>query len=531
VQAGEVGLAPTPHPALTPALSPRREVSIGGPGPLRSFNPLLADDEGTRAISRLLFDSLLSVDPDTGALRPGLAESWLVSPDSRTITFTLRTSPRWHDGEALTAKDAAFTMELARQLAPQTPHLVEFSAIAATASPDTHTLVVTLRQPACTLLYPLGLLPILPGHLLAGSNAITDSFNSAPIGSGPFMYRAGSPGQGIIVARNPSYWGSRPSLDSLSYQVFTDTQTLADAVAAGRVDVASLPRDTAVSLPDNPDLNRYPYPTQEYFFIAFNNAVTVTNHFILSDRRVRQALSLALDRRHILEQVVAGEGVLLSGPFLPGYWAVDTGEARLAPPTQPPPYDPEQARALLAEAGWSDSDNDGVLDKAGVPLRFIIHANGENRTREEIAILAQQYYRAIGVDATVGTAEYGNFLYYIFEHDFDALVFSWPLGLEPDQSQFWRSDKNAIGSGFNFVSYSNSQVDALLDEAAGLPGCSPGARAQRYGKVASILAEDRPYDFLFAPNAYLVARSRVAGIAPSPFAGPYWNVGDWYIRD
>jgi peptide/nickel transport system substrate-binding protein len=510
--------APSPTTIPTPAPAPGGQVIVGGPG-LAAFNSLLADDEGSRAVSRLLFDSLLAVDPATGALQPGLAEDWEFSADNRAMNFRLRSGPRWHDGQPLTAQDVVFTLETARQLASQKPHLADFAALGAIGEADGHTVTVNLDEPGCTLLYQVGLLPILPRHLLEAGEIEGDPFNSAPVGSGPFVFAGGNPGQQVTLERNPAYWGQTPHLERWSYRVFTDTQALADALAAGEVDVAALSWDAPALLPHG-DFAFYPYPAAEYLFIAFNSAEPTERHFIFGDRRVRQAFSLALDRERILEQVLDGQGVPISGPFLPGYWATDEQEI--------PPYDPAKARELLAAAGWADSDGDGILDRQGKPLRFFIHVNGENEVRQGIAALAQQYYRAIGADAGFGPVEWGGFLDYIFTHDFDAVVFSWPLSPEPDQRRFWRSDQ---GAGFNFVSYSNPQLDALLDEGATLSGCSPARRAQIYSQVAALLAEERPYDFLFAPHAFLVASPRIGGIAPSAFAGPYWNVADWHISN
>jgi peptide/nickel transport system substrate-binding protein len=515
--------APSPPIVTTPAPVPGGRVIVGGPGPLAAFNPLLADDEGSRAVSRLLFDSLLAVDPATGALQPGLAEGWEFSADSRTMTFRLRSGPRWHDGQPLTAQDVVFTLESARQLAGQRPHLADFAALGAVTAADERTVVVNLDKPGCTLLYQVGLLPILPRHLLEAGKAGDTPFDKAPTGSGPFVFAGGTPGQQVTLERNPAYGGQSPYLEEWSYRVFTDTQALADALAAGEIDVAALPYSGRFpgSLEKLSEKIVYPYPAAEYLFIAFNSAGPVERHFIFGDRRVRQAFSLALDREHILKRVLDGQGVLLGGPFLPGYWAANG---------QPiPPYDPDKARALLAAAGWADSDGDGILDRQGKPLRFFIRVNGENEVRQGIAILAQQYYRAIGADVGFGPVEWGGFLDYIFTHDFDAAVFGWPLSLEPDQRLFWRSDQNAEGAGFNFVSYNNPQLDALLDEGATLGGCSAARRAQIYNQVAALLAEDRPYDFLFAPYDFLVASPRVGGIAPSSFAGPYWNVPSWYV--
>lgn len=494
---------------------------VGGSGPLASFNPLLADDEGSRAVSGLLFDSLLAIDPQTGAPEPRLAESWEFSTGNRAITFRLRSGLRWHDGKPLTAGDVAFTLESAGRLAGSAPHLADFAALGKIAADDEHTVVVNLNEPGCTLLYRIGSLPILPRHLLETAPSGSAAFDEAPVGSGPFVFSGGTPGQQVTLERNPDFWGQAPLLEKWSYRVYTDTAALAGALSKGEVDLAALPWNAPALLPGS-GLDFYPYPAAEYLFIAFNSDQPSERHFVFGDRQVRQAFSLALDRKKILEQALDGQGVLLGGPYLPGHWAVEGREI--------PEYNPAKARELLASAGWKDSDGDGLLDRQGKPLRFFIRTNGENEVRQKIAVLAQQYYRDVGADVSFGPLEWGGFLGYIFTHDFDAAVFGWPLSPEPDQRRFWRSDQNTKGAGFNFTSYSNPQLDALLDEGAGLEGCAPDRRTQVYSRAAALLAEDRPYDFLFAPYAFLVADRKVGGVAPGSFAGPYWNVENWYIR-
>jgi len=216
--------------------------------------------------------------------------------------------------------------------------------------------------------------------------------------------------------------------------------------------------------------------------------------------RVRKALSCALDRQRILEVVLDNEGVLINSPFPPGHWALAGGGPSI------PSYDPAYARSLLEQAGWGDKDGDGFLEKNDAPLRVSVAANGENPIRVKTAMLAVQYYRAIGVDAEAHIVEWGNLLEKLFLHNYQAAVFSWPFNPDPDQTLFFASDEAQLKEGFNFVSYANSRADALLREGLRAPGCAPDMRAQAYGELALLLAEERPYDFLFAPYTLTAVR-------------------------
>jgi peptide/nickel transport system substrate-binding protein len=490
---------------------PGGQIVIGGLGRPDTLNPWLTESEAGRALVPLLFDSLLAHDPHTDQLIPRLSKDWSVSDDSRTITFTLRTDAHWHDGQLVTADDVVFSIEAARDPAldslygPQLGHVTEVNAA------DRRTVVINLDGPHCPSLAALGELPILPQHVLADSNRDT------PIGSGPFVLLDWTAEGEVNLARNDAYWGSVAYLDSLSYRPFETPAELQSALENEQVEVALMPPGHPVDLRSpSPSISVYRYPAPEFLFIAFNN-----EHPILGDARVRQALSMAVDRQQLLETTLNGTGDLIAGSLPAAHWAAD-------PTLKPPAYDPDAARQLLAKAGWSDSDGDGWLDRDGERLRLPVRTNGGNRLREDVATLVAGYYRAVGVDASVELVLWGAVVDDLFTHDFDIIVFSWPLRAEPDQSRWWLSTEDEIGSGYNFVSFADETVDRLLEEALAVPGCNPADRAELYRQVQGVLAQERPYDFLFVPYAALLARPDLGGMEVGPFASPLENAAAWY---
>ncbi len=514
----------TPRPATplppTATPTPRQGGAVvqGGPSDVTTLNPLLADDDTSLMICGQLFDSLLAADAETGALVPRLARSWQVSDDGLTITFELRDDAVWHDGQSLTAADVAFTFETVFDPALNSPRRGALEAVADFEATDDTTFVVRLKEADCSVLYGLGLVGIVPRHVLEGRDVARAPFNTTtPIGSGPFVLTERVPGQYLTLSRNDRYWGQKAHIDTWTYRVVADVRP---ALEAGELDVAPIgPQDVAAT----EAMGRFEVrraPAAEYYFVAFNN-----DHPILGDQRVRQALSYAVDRQRLVDEIAHGEGQLLSTSLLPGHWAL-SGVEGLAPFE----YDPDRAADLLAQAGWSDSDGDGLRDRDGQPLMLRLSTNSDNRLREDIAVLVQQYYRAVGVGAQVEFMEWGNLVQDMFTHNFDAIVFSWPLGPDADGTPWWDSRQNTPGRGFNFVSYANPQVDGLLATGLTASRCDPAARARAYGQVAVILAEERPYDFLFAPYRLWAVNRRIGGVAPSPYAGPVWNLAQWHVR-
>jgi peptide/nickel transport system substrate-binding protein len=474
----------------------------------------------------LLFDSLLAYhrrgptgSPDSGAPQPHLAEAWTIAGNSQTITFTLRSDAGWHDGQPVTADDVVFTIKSARDpvldslYGPQLGHVTEVSA------PDDGTVVVSFDEPHCPSLTVLGELPILPQHLLAGSDPNIESFGSAPVGSGPFVFVGWTPGGEVHLARNDEYWGGVPYLDALSYRPFENATDLGHALESGQIDVALMPPGR---LPDftlsSPSFSVYRYSAPEFLFVAFNG-----DHPVLSDQRVRLALSMAVDREQLLGQALDGWGELIAGSLPSTHWAADSA-------LRPPAYDPDGARQLLAEVGWTDSDGDGWLDQDGERLRLPVRTNGGNQLREDVATLIASYYRAIGVDASAELVVWGALVDDLFTHDFEVIVFAWPLQAEPDQSRLWLSTEDEVGSGYNFVSFADETADRLMQEALAVPGCDPTLRAERYRQIQRLLAQERPYDFLFVSYATVLSRPGVYGVTAGPFAGPLESAAAWYIK-
>ncbi len=474
-----------------------------------TLNPILADDPVSLTVVELLFDRLLTVDPQTGSLRPGLASSWQVSADGLTITFTLRDDVLWHDGQPFSAADVDFTFR-ASHITEREPLVKEFKAV------DETIFVVTLSDADCSILYDLGSVSIAPRHTLSDDSRAS-SFNANPVGTGPFMFGERVAGDHITLLRNPRYWGQVPHLDAWTYKVVADKEALLTGLEAGQLDVIPLPLEDLPSVETASSFQVHRYLANEYYFIGYN-----VDHPILRDVRVRRALSQAVDRRRLIDHILGGQGQLLDTGLLPAHWAYPKDLAAY-------PFDPARAGQLLAEAGWVDSDGDGIRDREGEPLRLRLATNGGNAVREAIAILAQQYYLAVGVAAEVELMNWGDFLEDTFTHDFDVVVFSWPLALDPDEWELWHSGESTLESGFNFVSYRNPRVDELLWQGLRVPRCAESRRAAIYGEIATILAEDQPYAFLFAPYNLVVVNERVGGVAPSPFAGLHWNLADWYV--
>jgi peptide/nickel transport system substrate-binding protein len=512
---------PTPTLTHTPMPFPRggRVVEVGLAG-VSTLNPLLAadDDDLSRAVGGLLFDGLLRVHPQTAALTPGLALDWRVSDDGRTFTFHLRPGVTWHDGRPFSAADVTFTLAVAGDPEGPSPFRFALAGVSQAMAPDSMTVVVTFDEPGCDALYAVGRVPILPRHLLEGQGLAEAAFNQRPVGTGPFLFAAWKADGSLVLNANQDYWAGRPHLDGWLYRLAPDMAGLQEDLRLGRAHLARLPDGLEVaSLPEA--FHVLSYPADRWYFLALNN-----DHPALRDGAVRRALALALDRERLLAAALGGQGALMDTPWLATHWAI--AGASLTPLA----YAPGQARQLLAEAGWRDTDGDGLLDQDGRPLHVDISANLGNPARERIALLAQQYWHAMGVSAQVEALPWGTFVDDLFRHAFDVGVFDWPLEPGPDQTWLWAAGENGPGTGFNFVSYEDAQVDRLLKQGRTAPACDPARRAAAYRDLAVRLAADQPYIFLFVAHRRLGVAEALVGPQPGPYGRLYWNVTDWWLE-
>ena len=240
---------------------------------------------------------------------------------------------------------------------------------------------------------------------------------------------------------------------------------------------------------------------------------------LFQDKRVRQALTYAINKESIIQGVLLGLGVVATGPYKPDSWVYNPHVKRY-------PYNLEKAKELLKEAGWEDSDGDGILDKDGRPFAFSILTNQGNTQRTNAGVIIQADLKKVGIEVNVRIVEWAAFLKeFINKKNFEAVILGWSVPQDPDQYDVWHSTKTKE-TELNFVSYNNPEVDRLLD--LGRHTFDLEKRKEYYYKFQEILAEDQPYTFLYVPDSLQCISSRFHGIKPAP-AGITYNFIKWYV--
>ena len=480
---------------------------------------MVAGESASGTITANIFNKLLKYDKNLD-LEGELAESWKVSEDQKTITFKLKPNLKWADGKPLTSADVLFTWQLVTNDKTQSPYASDYQLVKKAETPDAQTFSVTYDQAYAPAVDSWSGLQILPKHLLEGKDLHTTAFARNPVGSNYYKLDSWVTGENLKLSKNANAVLGQANIDHLVTRIIPDNSAQFLELMADNIDSMGLdPIKFSRIIPARPELQQklalYKELGNSYTYLGFN-----LKHKPFDDKRVRQAINYAIDKQEIIDGVLLGLGEPVASPYKPGTrWS--------NPNLKPYPYDKAKAIALLTEAGFADTNGDGILERDGKAFSFEIITN-QNKEREKTAVLVQRRLKDVGIDVKIRSIEWASFISrFIKTGDFDAVLLGWGLGLDPDQYNIWHSSQQKPGQ-FNFIGYNNPTVDHLLE--AGRLELNPDKRMKIYHEFSKVLLEDSPIVYLSAGYGLMAINKRVYGIdKPSPPAGVGYNSEKWYI--
>ncbi|WP_319778898.1 peptide-binding protein [Maridesulfovibrio sp.] len=476
----------------------------------------LSSDSASHEVASKIFVSALKYNKDI-ELVPYAAESFEVLEGGKLLKFKLREDIRWTDGEPLTAEDVEFTYNM--MIDPKTPtaYAGDFKNIKEFKRTGKYTFEVRYDKIFARSLITWAS-DILPKHILEGEDLNTTKYRRNPVGAGPYKLKEWIPGRRLILEANEDYFEGRPYIDELVYRVIPDISTQFLELKSGSLDSMGLTPQQYLfqTKGGNWDRNfqKFKYLSFSYSYLGFN----MESPFF-KDLRVRRAINYAIDKEEIVKGVLFGLGYPAMGPYKPGTWVYNDK-------LKPYGYHPEKAKALLKEAGWVDTDGDGILDRDGKPFSFSVIINQGNSLRIKSATIIQNRLRDVGIEVKIRTVEWAAFLKeFIDTGRFDATILGWNILQDPDIYSVWHSSK-AVPGGLNFIKYKNDELDELLDK--GRSTLDQSDRKVIYDRVQEIMHEEQPYCFLYVPMALPIYSSRIQGLKVEP-AGLGYNADWWWI--
>jgi len=488
-------------------------------GDASNLIPMIASDAASHAVAGQMYLPLLKYDRDLNLVGQ-LAEGWEVSKDNLSITFHIRRDLKWSDGAPFTSADCLFTLRLIQSDHTQSPYKSDYVMVKRAEALDPYSFTVHYDEPFSPALSSWAGLAILPKHVFEHEDIMHTPLSRTPKATiGPYFLSDWQSQQSILLRANPDYFDGPVWISERLTRIIPDPATQFLELSAGRLDSMGLSPlqysrlfNIKAELRDN--YRRYQYLDFVYTYLGFN-----LKREPFDDPQVRKAIAYAIDRQELVDGVLLGLGEVIASPYKPGTQWVNHN-------LKPRPYSPEKAKEILHEAGWGDSDGDGILDRNGKPLSFTILTNNGNKQRADAATIMQQRLKQVGISVKVRLVEWSAFIEnFINKRDFDAVILGWSMTPEPDQFNIWHSSQTGARQ-FNFLSYSNPKVDEALMEARRT--FDTAERKRLYDIMQEQIYNDVPMVFLFAPYSLPVFNKRIHGIEPAP-AGIGWNSEHWFV--
>ncbi len=464
-----------------------------------SLDPRVATDALSLHVIGLLFNSLVRVD-EHFRIVPDLAARW-EQPDERTYVFHLRRGVRFHHGRELTAEDVRYTFESLRTVG--SAHAAILQELQKIEVLGQYEVAFHLKRPFGPILYHLTL-GIVPSELASG-----ERFGQEPVGTGPFQFKRWKQNEQVELEAFAGYFDGEPRIGQLTLRIIPDATIRFLELKKGTIDLllASLPPEVLSLVKGLPGVQVAKVPSSNYTYLGFN-----LRDPILRDLRVRRAIAHAIDRKGLITYLLRDEAIPATGLLFPHHWAYESRVKTF-------PFDPEEARRLLDEAGYPLKD--------GVRFTLTFKAT-TNEFIRAIAEAIQYQLVQVGIQVEIRSYEWGTFYADIKSGNFQLYVLTWVGITDPDYYHYIFHSASVPPEGANRGRYHNGEVDRLLVEGRRISDLIE--RRATYSRVQQVLAEELPYVSLWHELRWAAYKTRILGFAPLP-GGDFTPLKDAWLDD
>ena len=488
-------------PALA-AAQPAGTLVVGLVAEPVNLDPAQVTDLNSTRVGRRIVETLVTFPDESTQIVPGLAESWTIGKDGLHYTFKLRKAVTFHDGTPFDAEAVKFSIE--RQIMPEHPFNKVgkypfanyfFGNVKAVEVIDPHTVDFVLKEPRASFLAVL----TASAASIVSPTAVKKlgvDYPSSPVGTGPFKFASWDRGQRVVLEKNPGYWKYPVKIDRVVYRPIVEDQARLTELLTGALDlIVGTPPDFVAQLEGSPRVTLLKQVGAHVWYLGINNQKKP-----FDDKRVRQALNFAVNKDAIVRDVLKGTGSLSHGPVLPNTWGAD-------PALKAYPYDPERAKKLLAEAGYGN----GFSTTLWVP-----ESGSGMQSPVAMSTVIQSNLKAIGVNVTLQTMEWGAYLAKLRTKEQDLFALSWMAGNEdPDMVMYpLLHSSQWTPNGPNRALYKNDKYDELLHQAR--LTTDQKKRAELYREAQRILVDDAPWVFVDHEIQTAAHAKRVQGFKLHP---------------
>ncbi|MHC5061880.1 MAG: peptide-binding protein [Planctomycetota bacterium] len=489
----------------------------------KTLNPFSVDSDiyARWITARNIFESLLVYDWDQLRFVPWLAQKYEVSPNGLEITFHLRQDIYFSDGVPVTSEDVIFTYETIINPEVDAAAMANFYIdVDKVVKIDDRVVKFYMKKPYFKALEVVGFwdVGILPKHIYKFTDpGLFNKRVSNPIGSGPYLFEKWAVGNEVVLRRNDNYWGRKPKLKKFIYKFIPNNIASLQALRSHQVDMMIPDMEQFADLLTDEEFNKefncvsYWNPGAPFYYLGWNQ-----NTPFFSDRRVRLAMTHIVNRQQVVSQLLKGQAETITGPF---YLKGNQND----PDIKPWPYDLQKARTLLDEAGWIDTDGDGVRDKNGIPFRFKFMYSSHYILYQRIAKLLKDEAAKVGIEVIPDPYEWSVVIGRLTDRKFEAMIMGWGGELIEDFYQIFHSSQ-IENRGSNYVAFRNDQADTIMEKIRITMDEAERDRLSR--QLHRILHDQQPYTFLYARPTFRLVDKRFANTVVHKLG---FNYLEWYV--
>lgn len=503
--------------------------------PEGKFNPLVSNTQYDGYVNTLVYDSLLKLNSKI-ELEPSMAEKYEITDEGKKLVFKLKSGIKFHDGNPVTSKDVKFTLEsLANpkyegDLASYVQSITGFkefhegkaTELKGVVCPDDNTVEINFDTPYSPALINIGTLGILPAHIWGKIDIEKWGENNEaiakPVGSGPYKFDSFKVGEFAKLVANEEYHNGAPKIKNFVFKVVNEETSSAELIngSIDLVELSNIKADDAKTLNEK-GIEVLKYPNSKIQYMGFN-----LRNKTLQDVKLRTAVAYGIDREALVNGLLEGNGVVINTPMVPSLWSYPKeGLVEYK-------FDVEKAKALLKEAGYEDTNGNGIVDKGGKDLELTLTVPTGDTIREKTGTIIQDNLSKIGIKVNIEAMEFKAVMQKVVgDHEFEMYLMGNTLEADPDPTPNWYStqatDEKGV-FGWNIAGFKSKEADNLMDlnrKATVLE-----ERAKILNDFGKLLNKELPWVPLYASDIVKAYNKNLKNYTPNTFAG-FYNVEKW----
>ncbi|HYC61633.1 MAG TPA: ABC transporter substrate-binding protein [Thermoanaerobaculia bacterium] len=486
-------------------------------GDVKSLNYLMQSTEDERQVLSLIYDPLIDLDQNLNPI-PGVAARWEVLDSGKTYVLHLDPRANFSDGTPVRASDVVFTLsKIFDAQSIQFGPWFEGLDRERTKAIDERTVRVVFTEAHAGRVHSFNI-SVLPEHVYANENLTK---TTKVVGTGPYVFKRRERDRSIVLERRENYWREKPAITSVLFRLIADNNVAWQAMQRGDIDVARIDNDTWARVKDDPAVQQK-VEFHTVWQLGYHGIVWNLSDPLLGDARVRRALAMSFDRQTVIDKLYHGQARAVTGPF-----THDQRENN--PQAVGIDFNPTAASALLASAGWRDSDADGVLDRDGKPFALTLLIVAGSTTSRGQAQVFQDALGRIGVKLEIKPLDEAAFYDLVLQRNYQSALVAWVNEPDPDPSDLFHS--KGLVDGMNVTGYKSEEADQLMDRAA--RELDPARRVEIYHQLHDVLARDQPYLWMLQVAEKWAVNRRVQNVRVAKGYGLFHWYPDshaWWLR-